>query len=840
MRYHRDCLKPQTSFLPAVFKLAGRDLLSSRVPGALILLAMSLGIAGISGVGGASRTAQAALSTDSRQWLAADLSINTKDWIDEQQAAELERWRLTGSRSTIVTSTLSMAESDQSPDAVLIAVKAVDPAEYPFYGQIRLDPSQSLSTALGPDSVAVSAETLTRLEVHRGDTIRIGRQQFRIAAVILSEPDRFAGTQSAGPRCILSRDGYDRSGIARGGNTELHRVLLRLPAGSDVVQARHALEPFFPDANFIDFREANQQAVWSVETALAFLRVTAFIAMAVGSLGVALAVRQHIEQRLNTAFIMKILGARSRQVSQMFLLQILGLTLAAIALGIPLGWLVRASILSTVAKVVALPFRFGVDAAGVAESACAGLLAALPALAQPAILLRRIRVAPAFRRYVEEGFVETSRTRGPLAVVAGIALAGFVALAGPTLGSWNSAGFLIAGLVACVAAAFALTTLALRLIRRWMSRRHGFCLSSWGMGLANLYRPANRSRTLIVAMASALLMMIATFESTGPVSEAILNALPFDRGNLFIIGFADSDEQPIRDFLSHQAGLLGPIQMISMAWLRLVSVNDIPWERLESRRSSHAIASKWVVSCVKGQEPPAGVKISSDLARLLDAPTGTRIDFLGRDRTIRTNVSEIRRLTPGEKIWSSFSVDCGVLEGQNLYHHAALRVDPGHLAELRRMIHTRYPTLAVVSGDELLSMIQSSTQEAFALVRLVAWYGIGAGWSVLLAMVATSRLMRTREMGVLRALGANRRTLFKIYTVEFAAIGLLSGTIASVLACAFTVLVMDTVFERVIFSIDWKTIAAAIPITMAATVLAGWWPAYRLLGSKPIEALRHE
>jgi putative ABC transport system permease protein len=831
---------PQTSFRPAVFKLAWRNLLSSQVPCALILAAMTLGVAGISGVGGASRTARAALGNDSRQWLGADLSINTKDWITEQQTAELERWRRTGGQWTVVTSTLSMAESDEAPDAALISVKAVSPSEYPFYGQIRLDPPIGLDAALNPNTVVVSEDALVRLQARTGDTIRIGRRQFRIAAVIRSEPDRFAGTQAGGPRCILSRDGYDRSGIARGGNTELHRVLLKLLPGGDVVQVRRAFEPYFPDASFVDFRDANQQAVWSVETALTFLRVTAFIAMAVGSLGVALAVRQHIEQHLDTALVMKILGARSSQVGQMFLFEILVLTLAAIALGIPLGWMVRASILSTVAKIIALPFPFSIDGAGAAESACAGVLAALPALAQPVLLMRRVRVAPAFRRYAEEESVGTRGTLGPLVIAAGIAAAGFTLLACRTLGSWNSAGFLIAGLVACVAVAFALTTLALGLIRRCMTGHQSFCTSTWGLGLANLYRAANRSRTLIVTVASALMMMIATFESSVSVSESILNALPFDGANLFILGLDDSDARPLLAFLSRQAGIERPVKMITMAWLRLLSVNGESIEHKQSGLTTHGIASKWMVSCMEGGEAPAGLAISEDLARLLGAGYGARIDFLGHDRTIRTTVSEVRHLTPGEKIWSSFAVNCHALEGQNLYHHAALRIQPNHLAGIRRIIHAQYPTLAVISGDELLAMIEDSVREAFALVRLVAWYGIGAGWLVLLGMVAASRVLRLREMGILAALGASRRKLMGIYTVEFAAVGFLSGAIASMLACGFTVILLDTIFQRAILIIDWKVIAAAIPLTVAASVIAGWWPTYRLLQRKPIEALRRE
>jgi putative ABC transport system permease protein len=359
------------------------------------------------------------------------------------------------------------------------------------------------------------------------------------------------------------------------------------------------------------------------------------------------------------------------------------------------------------------------------------------------------------------------------------------------------------------------------------------------MGIASLHRPGNRSRTLIVGMASGLLLMLATFEASTAVSAAVLDVLPFDRANLFIVGFDDLYAEPLHRFLSSQAGLERPVQMIPLSWLRLVSVNGVPIER-RPMSATHEIASKWMVSCVEGAQPPGGLAISSDLARLLEAHVGTRIDFAGRDRTVHTTVSEVRNLTPGEKIWSSFVVNCRDLEGQNLYHHAALRVQSAHLGEVRRMIHARYPTLAVISGPELMVITQVIAKEALVLIRVVAWYAIGAGWSVLFAVIAASRLTRFRELGILAALGAGRRKLIQIYTVEFAAIGFVAGVIGSLVACAFTLLVLAAVFGHPFLAFDWTSIAAAIPLTMAATVLAGWCSTYRLLGRKPIEALRDE
>src|ERR1035437_932835 len=128
----------------------------------------------------------------------------------------------------------TMAASDQSPDPAFVSVKAVDPAEYPFYGRLALSPPLTLEEALREDTAAVSEEVLDRLQVRLGDPILVAGQPFRIAAQIRDDPSRFSNDLGLGMRCILSQQAFARTGIAGAGNSVRNRVLLRLPDGMDV------------------------------------------------------------------------------------------------------------------------------------------------------------------------------------------------------------------------------------------------------------------------------------------------------------------------------------------------------------------------------------------------------------------------------------------------------------------------------------------------------------------------------------------------------------------------------------------------------------------------------
>ncbi len=97
-------------------------------------------------------------------------------------------------------------------------MKAVDPAKYPFYGNVDLSPAGSLRSVLTPDSVIVADDLLVRLHLRIGDQLKIGTKYFRIAATVVNEPDRLSGNFATGPRVLITREGLEASGLLAPGS----------------------------------------------------------------------------------------------------------------------------------------------------------------------------------------------------------------------------------------------------------------------------------------------------------------------------------------------------------------------------------------------------------------------------------------------------------------------------------------------------------------------------------------------------------------------------------------------------------------------------------------------
>ncbi len=172
-----------------------------------MIASVALGVAALTGIKGFSQALGHAMSRSARDLIAADLLVrmNGNPRAGEWQALQTLIGK--GAESTRITETLSMVSPLKVDSPLLSTVKAVDPACYPFFGRVELDPPGPLKDVLLDDTAVVSRELLVRTGTSIGDIIRIGRGQFRISSVLKSEPDRLIGGFELGPRLLITRKG---------------------------------------------------------------------------------------------------------------------------------------------------------------------------------------------------------------------------------------------------------------------------------------------------------------------------------------------------------------------------------------------------------------------------------------------------------------------------------------------------------------------------------------------------------------------------------------------------------------------------------------------------------
>jgi putative ABC transport system permease protein len=120
-----------------------------------------------------------------------------------------------------------------------------------------------------------------------------------------------------------------------------------------------------------------------------------------------------------------------------------------------------------------------------------------------------------------------------------------------------------------------------------------------------------------------------------------------------------------------------------------------------------------------------------------------------------------------------------------------------------------------------------------------------AGISLLVGSIGIANIMlvsvteRTREIGIMKAVGAQRRDVLQLFIVEAVILGVVGSILGVVLGVAGGVGAAELVgLEELVIPWEWGGIAVVVGISVG--VLAGLYPAYNASKTDPIDALRYE
>lgn len=149
--------------------------------------------------------------------------------------------------------------------------------------------------------------------------------------------------------------------------------------------------------------------------------------------------------------------------------------------------------------------------------------------------------------------------------------------------------------------------------------------------------------------------------------------------------------------------------------------------------------------------------------------------------------------------------------------------------------------------------VLSTIKVVFVVFQVLLSFFGGIGLVVAFFGIANTMLMavleRTREIGVLKALGARDRDVRRMFSAEAAAIGLVGGAVGLLIglaigetidAVASRMIGADTDLGRGVFVVEAWLVGAALAVSTLVAAVAGYYPAWRAARLDPVEALRRE
>ena len=193
----------------------------------------------------------------------------------------------------------------------------------------------------------------------------------------------------------------------------------------------------------------------------------------------------------------------------------------------------------------------------------------------------------------------------------------------------------------------------------------------------------------------------------------------------------------------------------------------------------------------------------------------------------------------------------GALEDDQIegYDSAVIRVtDPAALADVRkRLTELGFGSFSIVDQMEQIKTVFLIIDSALGLLGgislLVASFGIAN-------TMIMSILERTREIGIMKAIGAEDRHIKMIFFIEAGVIGLTGGVIGSLAAWGIDAVANRLAYRYILkpqgasfvdfFSLPPYLWLGAILFALTVSILAALYPAARAARIDPVRALRHD
>jgi len=271
-------------------------------------------------------------------------------------------------------------------------------------------------------------------------------------------------------------------------------------------------------------------------------------------------------------------------------------------------------------------------------------------------------------------------------------------------------------------------------------------------------------------------------------------SLPADSPNQFMINIQPSEVPEMQRYLVEQnmeVPEFVPLVRARMTTINGQDVNQISFEnpqgeRWAKRESNLSFGEHMQTGneLTEGRWWHAGtpdheVSVEEDFAHDLGLKLGDEIGFDIAGEPVTAKVTSFRTVE-----WDTFKPNffmvfsSATLEGYPASYITALYTTPeqdGKLIELMR----QFPSVTVIDLDASLAQVRDVMDKASLAVQAVFLFTLVAGLVVLWAAVQSSMQERSFESAILRSLGASRRRVLAGVLIEFLAIGLLAGLLAS-------------------------------------------------------------
>jgi putative ABC transport system permease protein len=665
-----------------------------------------------------------------------------------------------------------------------------------------------------------------------------------VTQIVLKEPEVATGLLSSAPRLLIHYDDLPATNLLQPGNRATFRVLVADTAGRGSLDAWIGwAQPLMkPGQRLENVRDVQPEIRQTLERAEKFLGLAALVAVILAAVAVALTASRYLRRHLDTAAMLRCLGASERRTLMVFVLQFAVLGTLASLVGVVLafaGQQLLAAVLVAIAN-TELPLP------GLAPAIAAfatGILLLFGFALPPLIALASVPPLRVLRR-------DLPRPRPSGVVAYGLGAGVIAMLIGWQAQDAKTGAIMVGGIGGLLVTAAIVAWLLITLLKKLPQRG-----VTWRFGLANLRRRPLASSLQIGALALGVMALLLLTVVRGDLMKNWRASLPPDAPNHFIVNVLPEQLDGVKQSLREVAGQ--EIQLYPMIRGRLVAVNgesldtakyaEARARRLAEREFNLSYATELPSTnrVTAGRfwgpdaRPDAGLSMEDGIAESLQLKLGDTLTWDIAGASVSAKITSLRKVD-----WDSFRPNFftlfppGALDGMPTSYLGAVRVPLTTQggAWLSGFV-TQFPNVLAIDVGEVMRQVQGIMDQVALAVEFVFLFTLVGGLLVLQAAIAATQDERMFDAAVLRTLGASQAQLAAAQIAEFLVLGALAGLLAAAGATAVGWLLAERVFQ-IPFTINPLVWVYGLVGAAAAVSAAGWIGTRATVRQPPLAVLR--
>ena len=844
----------------SIWSLAWRESRTARRRLLLYMSSISLGVAALVAIDSFSSNIVQSVKDQSRALMGGDVSFNSSKPFSQAMDSLFDSLSRHGLSFARVTTFPSMAVVPRTAGTRFAQVRGVTD-NYPFYGSIVTEPAGRWPMLQTGANAIVDPSLLTSLNARVGDTLRLGFGTFTIIATIKDVPAAAGIAEMLGPRIFIPAKYIAETQLVVFGSTADRSVLAKLPPNVDpdnfVKPLRKRIEN--DQVRLRTVTQTEMQTSDAIENLTSFIGIVGLVALLLGGIGVASGVRAFVARKIDTVAVLRCLGASSGQVLAIYVVQAAGMGLAGAAAGAALG--VAIQFVLPLALTDFLPIDVQVTLVPVAVLtglAVGGWIALIFAL-RPLLALRNVSPLQTLRRDTDAEVLrmhwsDVPRIAVDVALVLSVVGIAFLRARTTRQALSMSAATGVAILALGVSAA----------LLSWAARKG--LRSGWPyvvrQGVANLYRPGNQTRAVILALGFGAFLVSTLYLVQHNILRRFTTAAAESRGNVVFFDVQQDQAAGLDSIIRSRGNEV--VQTAPVVTMRIASINgkqitDMPAVRKPGDRAGWAfrrefrstyrdkpaasetiVSGKWFgASALKAAPDTGEISLEEGIAKELNVKLGDAIIWNVQGVAIPTRITSLRKVT-----WTRFEPNFFVVFAPPVLKDAPKQYvlltqvkDPQGVTPLQRAVVDRFPNISSIDLTAIKRTVDRIVARVSLAIRFMALFSLAVAIPVLFSAVAATRRARVREGVLLRTLGATRGQIAKILLAEYSLLGVLGGLTGMLLSMAGGWAVVRYLFKMP-YTLPLAPITGIALVIVALTLLIGLLAGRDVFRETPIAALR--